>query len=109
MKMPVDLYLINLLKKENIADFKNFPLDSLYGILSHLTKKYGVFDFELKSEKSCYLGKLKSIKGKELTIYYLNPKGLWTKQMYFRINDIRTIEFDTDYINSLKLVSENKK
>ena len=38
----------------------------------------------------------------------LNPKGKWEGQMKFRIGDIRTIEFDTDYINSLKLVSTNK-
>ncbi len=38
----------------------------------------------------------------------LNPKGKWEGQMKFRNGDIRVIEFDTDYINSLKLVSTKK-
>ena len=39
----------------------------------------------------------------------LNPKGKWVGQMKFKVGDIRTIEFDTDYINSLKLVSTSIK
>jgi hypothetical protein len=97
-----------MLKKQHLPDFKEFPLTDLLAILSNLTKKYGLFQFELKSEKACYLGKLKTLTKGRLTIDYLNPKGIWTKQMQFRPNDIRTIEFDTDYINSLKLVSKNR-
>ena len=97
------------LKGENLPIVKNFPLTDLETILSYLTKEYGVFAFFLKSEKSCYLGKLKTYSRNLLTIDYLNPKGLWTKRMDFRPNDIRTIEFDTDYINSLKLVSKKSK
>ena len=96
------------LKKQHLPDFSEFPLRDLETILSSLTKKYGIFQFELKTEKACYLGKLKSLTKSKLTIDYLNPKGLWTKQMQFRPNDIRTIEFDTDYINSLKLISKKK-
>jgi hypothetical protein len=97
------------LKKQHLPDFLDFLLTDLETILSSLTKKYGIFQFDLKTEKACYLGKLKSLTKSKLTIYYLNPKGLWTKQMQFRPNDIRTIEFDTDYINSLKLVSKKTK
>ena len=97
------------LKGQDLPVVKNFPLTDLETILSYITKKYGVFAFYLKSEKACYLGKLKSCTKNKLTIDYLNPKGLWTKQMHFRPGDIRTIEFDTDYINSLELVSRAKK
>jgi hypothetical protein len=98
-----------ILKKQHLPDFSDFPLTNLEAIVSNLTKKYGIFQFDLKTEKSCYLGKLKSLTKSKLTIDYLNPKGLWTKQMQFRPNDIRTIEFDTDYINSLKLISKKRK
>lgn len=98
-----------MLKKQHFPDFSGFPLTDLQTILSTLTKKYGVFQFDLKTENACYLGRLKSLTKGKLTIDYLNPKGLWTKQMQFRPNDIRTIEFDTDYINSLKLVSKKTK
>ena len=97
------------LKGEHMPVIKDFPLTDLETIFSYLTKHYGVFAFFLKSEKSCYLGRLKSFTRGKLTIDYLNPKGIWTKQMEFRPNDIRTIEFDTDYINSLKLISKKTK
>jgi hypothetical protein len=97
-----------MLKRQHLSRISGFPLTSLETILTHLTKKYGVFQFDLKTETACYLGKIKSLTKSKLTIDYLNPKGLWTKQMHFRPNDIRTIEFDTDYINSLKLISKGK-
>ena len=97
------------LKGDHVPVIRNFPLTDLETILSYLTKKYGVFAFYLKSENSCHLGKLRSFKNDKLTIDYLNPKGIWSTQMQFRPGDIRTIDFDTDYINSLKLISQNKK
>ena len=98
-----------MLKKQHLPGITDQPLTDLETILSSLTKRYGIFQLDLKTEKSCYLGKFKSFTKRKLTIDYLNPKGLWTKQMQFRPNDIRTIEFDTDYINSLKLVSKKGK
>jgi len=41
-----------------------------------------------------------------LTIDDFTTKGKWSGQEDFKVNDIRVIEFDTDYINSLKLVSK---
>ena len=98
-----------MLKGDHLPVVKKFPLSDLQTILSYITKNYGVFAFYLKSENSCYLGKLHSFTTNKLTIEYLNPKALWTKKMEFRPGDIRTIEFDTDYINSLKLASDNIK
>ena len=98
-----------MLKKQHLPNIPELTLTDLETILSSLTKRYEIFQFALKTEKACYLGKLKSLTTSKLTIDYLNPKGLWTKQMQFRPNDIRTIEFDTDYINSLKLVSKKQK
>ncbi len=39
----------------------------------------------------------------------MTPKGIWAKQMQFRPGDIRTIDFDTDYLNSLEIGFAKKK
>lgn len=85
------------------------PLTDLETILKYLTNHFGVFQVYTKSESTCYLGRLKSIDKKELVMDNLNPKGKWEGQMKFRTGDIRVIEFDTDYINSLKLIATTKK
>jgi hypothetical protein len=85
------------------------PLTDLETILNYLTDNFGVFQFYTKSETACYLGRLISIDKKELVIESLNPKGKWEGKIKFRLADIRVIEFDTDYINSLKLVSTSNR
>ena len=85
------------------------PITDLATILKHLTAKFSIFQFYTKSESACYLGKLKSLDSKRLIIDYLNTKGRWDKQLTFRPGDIRVIEFGTDYIKSLQLVSQAKK
>ena len=84
------------------------PLTDLETILKYLTDNFGVFQVYTKSETACYLGRLKTIGEKNFVMDDLNPKGKWEGQMKFKIGDIRIIEFDTDYINSLKLVSTKK-
>ena len=91
------------------TDEEKIPLTDLKTILNYLTDNFGVFQFYTKSEKASYLGRLISLTTKELKIENLNPKGKWNGQMTFRPGDLRTIEFDTDYINSLKLVAESNK
>ncbi|MFH0895553.1 MAG: hypothetical protein V2A54_14035 [Bacteroidota bacterium] len=90
------------------TDKEAIPLTDLETILQHLTKHFGVFQVSTKSETACYLGRLKSIDNKKLIMDDLNPKGKWDGQMEFRTGDIRMIEFDSDYINSLKLVATTK-
>ncbi len=71
-----------------------------------LTKNLGIFQIETKSEDACYLGRLKSIDRQKVIIDDLDTKGNWDGEMTFVTSEIRIIEFDTDYVNSLKLVSE---
>lgn len=61
---------------------------------------------DLKSEKACYPGKFISLEKSKLTINFLDPEAKWTGLMTFRQGDIRTIEYDTDYLNSLKLLGK---
>ncbi len=82
------------------------PLTGIVSILTYLTQYFKVFQYEKRSETSCYLGRLKSLESKHLVIDFMDPKGKWDGEILCRPNDIRVIEYNTDYINSLKLLSE---
>jgi hypothetical protein len=104
--------------KEKVLDLKGqrpkpkerIDLQDTGTILKYLSDKYGIFQFNQRTNETCWLGKVKKIKGTELKIDYLNPKGIWSSSMpTYRLGNIRTIEFDTDYINSLKLVAKKRR
>ena len=104
-----DLFKERVLKLKKLHPTKQnkIPLTDLNTILTHLTNEFKVFQFEQKSEKSCWLGSLVSFDKKDFIIKPLLPNGKWDKDTLFFTKDIRTIEFDTDYINSLKLVEQD--
>ena len=56
-----------------------------------------------------YLGKLIEINDDELVIDFLGTEGKFDGEMAFKQSKVRVIEFDTDYINSLKLIVEEDK
>lgn len=87
------------------------PLKDLYSIINFLAKKYEVFQIAKRSDKAVYLGKLIELNEDELIIDFLGTEGKFDGEMSFKLDKIRVIEFDTDYINSLKLIiqDENKK
>ncbi|MCV9929997.1 hypothetical protein OIU83_20220 [Flavobacterium sp. LS1R49] len=86
------------------------PLRDLSSILTFITNKYEIFQIAKKSEKSVYLGKLIKLDDEELVIDFLETRGKFGGELSINPNKIRVIEFDTDYINSLKLlVNERKK
>jgi hypothetical protein len=86
------------------------PLQDLSSIIHFLAGKYTIFQIATKSDKAVYLGKLMELNEKELVIDFLGVEGQFDGEMSFKPHKIRVIEFDTDYINSLKLmVDEDKK
>lgn len=86
------------------------PLRDLSSILTFITNKYDIFQIAKKSEKAVYLGKLIKLDDEELVIDFLETRGKFGGELSFNPKKIRVIEFDTDYINSLKLlVKEEKK
>jgi len=97
------------LKGNKVNEKDLIPLDNLETILNYLTKKYSVFQFSMRTNKTCWLGKVDKIKGDNLKLNYLTPRGKWEKNWNFTMGNIRTIEFDTDYINSLKLIANKKQ
>ncbi|MCW7471836.1 hypothetical protein ND863_19920, partial [Leptospira kanakyensis] len=88
---------------------KSFPLDNLEQILLYLTDKYEVFQISNKDESKTYLGNLNSVKGEYLILNTLTPKAAWIGKIKIKISEIRTIQFDNDYINSLKLLYKMTK
>jgi len=96
--------VINL-KGYSLEKEGSVPLEDLKSMLCTISERYGVFQFSTKDEGVCYLGRLVSVDGKHLIIENLDPKARWTGKRTFKTKDIRSVEFDTDYINSLKLVA----
>lgn len=84
------------------------PLRDLSSILTFITNKYGIFQIAKKSEKAVYLGKLIKLDDEELVIDFLETRGKFGGELSFNPNKIRVIEFDTDYINSLKLLVDER-
>jgi hypothetical protein len=84
------------------------PLRDLFTILTFIASKYGVFQIATKSDKAVYLGRINEFTDDELSIDFLDPQGRWDGVKYFKPSKIRVIEFDTDYINSLKLAMEER-
>lgn len=80
------------------------PIRDLNSIIHYITNKYGIFQIAKKSAKSAYLGKLIELTDEELIIDFLDTKGQFGGELSFNPQKIRVIEFDTDYINSLKLI-----
>jgi len=98
------------LKGININTEDIVPIQDLNSILNFLDQKYTIFQLAKKSSKAVYLGKLISLTEDELLINFLETRGNFGGELAFNPEKIRVIEFDTDYINSLKLVvSENQK
>ncbi|WP_348825060.1 hypothetical protein [Flavobacterium aestuarii] len=87
------------------------PLKDLPSIIFFLADRYEIFQIATKSDKAVYLGKLIELNDEELIIDFMGTEGDFEGEMSFKLHKIRVIEFDTDYINSLKLVvyQGNKK
>lgn len=88
--------------KTNAEDI--IPIKDLDTIIHYIDTKYGIFQIAKKSAKSAYLGKLIELNNEELTIDFLDIRGEFGGELSFNPDKIRVIEFDTDYINSLKLL-----
>jgi hypothetical protein len=85
------------------------PLKDVFSIIYFLASRYQIFQIATKSEKAVYLGKLIEMNEEEVVIDFLGTEGQFEGEMSFKPSKIRVIEFDTDYINSLKLIVEEEK
>jgi hypothetical protein len=94
-------------KKIKLTNDYIFPLSSLETILKFLNQKHGIFQLATKRTNAVYLGRLIEMTDSEIIIEFLNTKGEFDGEIDFKSQKIRVIEFDTDYINSLKAYSDS--
>lgn len=95
------------LKELKLTNETIIPLTNLEVILSFLTKEFGVFQLATKRSNAVYLGRLIEYNNDSFFIEFINTKGVFDSEISFKNKKIRVIEFDTDYINSLKKYSES--
>lgn len=93
---------------------KNLPtlsLDDVETILNHLSKEYQLFSIQLATqEESCYVGIVRSISNGQLALQSIDIDGRWDEdEELINLKEIRTIEFDTDYLRSLLMLNKPLK
>ncbi|KOS05476.1 hypothetical protein AM493_05105 [Flavobacterium akiainvivens] len=86
---------------------EKLPLTDTVSLIEALNNRFGIFSLYKKSETSTYPGRLLSIDQETLTLEWLDTKARWTEERVFKLKKIRVIEFNTDYLISLKIASEN--
>lgn len=108
-RKKTDLFKERVLKLKNLQPIERdiIPMTDLCTILDQLTKKFGVFQLRQKKGKDSFLGALASYGDKSFVIDPLLPNGKWGKKTLFFEKDLRTIQFATDYIDSLMLVNSD--
>ena len=74
-----------------------FPLTDIYKTLQFISDKYGVFKIELKDETVCYIGRLAKFGKEQIIIQKIDATAKWVEEEKFKMNNIRIIDFDTDY------------
>lgn len=84
-------------------------LTDLESILIQLSKRCGAFGLHRKWENELYVGKFLSSDAKNIYYDFLIPNGRWDGETVVKKGEIRTVEFDTEYVNSLLLYSNSKK
>lgn len=94
--------------KGYVPNYKEeIPLGDIQDILIFLNTKYEIFHFTKKSNKAIYPGRLISINQSKINLQWIDTRGKWAEERTFKLDKIRLIEFNSDYLISLKLASEN--
>lgn len=107
-----DIFIENVLKVNNklwISQDMDIPLSTNL-LLDWFYENSSVFQIDSKNGRMCWVGKILDSTEKSIFLTHLTPKGIWKSSYYtFRKNSIRTISFDTDYINSITTYADNLK
>lgn len=95
------------LKKLEPKENEKIPLENIIEIFKYINDRFGIFQFYKKSSKAIYPGRLAEIDIDIITIDWIDTKGNWAEERSFKLDKIRIIEFENDYLKSLKLVADN--
>lgn len=96
-----------LINKKVPTDLFTIDIDNLYNILLQEDK---IIQVIRQDEFRSYIGKIIKINNKSILMKLLSPSGIWLRDpINIKKENIRTIDFDTDYINSLSTYSKQRK
>lgn len=105
--------LAKVLKLKNIKLNipKKLPFERVIDVLKWSEKKYGLFEFQDADQSLLFYGKLKEKSNKHFMINMIDPDGRKEKnfEFQFRYVDIRSITFESDYFEAIRLLSKNTK
>ncbi|WP_160136063.1 hypothetical protein [Chryseobacterium sp. c4a] len=87
---------------------QKLPLQSFDSIIDNVNKNFGIFSLFKKKDNVMYPGKLKKLTEKKIVLTWIDLNANWTGNREFMKDKVRKIDFDTDYLISLKLLAENK-
>ena len=88
---------------------KGFEFAGVVDTLKWSEKKYGLFEFQDSEEGALQLGKINTVSKKSLFIDFITAEGKLKKafKFSFKTNEIRSITFESDYFNSIKLLMDD--
>ncbi len=82
---------------------------SLKNIIDRLTSQDDLVQIETNSESVTYVGYASLIKEGVISLSSINPNGRKGKKMIIPVDEIRTIQYENDYLTSLKVYIEHVK
>lgn len=98
------------LKKISVESPINFKFSDTIGLLKWVESTYGIFEFQDQDETELFYGKINRIEDSMLIIDMIKSDGSVEKEYdyEFDIDNIRVINFETDYHLSIHLLWKDK-
>ncbi len=98
------------LKNKKAQKPKEFVFKNLIETLKWSEKKYGIFEFQDKKEHELFYGKINRIENDILIIDMVKSNGKIEKEydFEFSLKKIRSITFETDYFESIRLLMNDE-
>ena len=94
------------LKNKKTPELKDFVFNNVLEILKWSEKKYGLFEFQDKGETELFYGKINRTEKGILIIDMIKSNGQIEVDydFEFSLKKIRSITFETDYFESVRLL-----
>ncbi len=98
------------LKNVEIDQPNNFKFSAVIEILKWSEETYGLFEFQDHLEDELFYGKINHSEGDHLVIDMIKSSGEIEKEYdyTFSLSKIRSIAFETDYFESIRLLMSNR-
>jgi len=99
------------LKGKKAPELKEFVFNNVLETLKWSEKKYGLFEFQDKAETELFYGKINRTENDILIIDMVKSNGQIEidYDFEFSLNKIRSITFETDYFESIRLLMADER